>query len=65
MEIIIKKIRNELKVSLEELEEDTGISKQRLSEIEGNKAKVEKILFIEMYLIADSLRKTYRRFIYS
>lgn len=56
MEIIIKQVREKLKVSLEELEDNTGIDRHRLSEIENNKVDIEQILFIEMYLIADSLR---------
>lgn len=63
MEIIIKQIRDELNVSLEDLEDNTGIKRHRLSELENNKVDIEKILFIEMYLIADSLRKTHRRFV--
>lgn len=63
MEIIIKQIRKELNVSLEELEENTGIERHRLAELENNKVNIEEILFIEMFLIADSLRETYRRFV--
>ena len=63
MEIIIKQVREKLKVSLEELEDNTGIVRHRLSEIENNKVDIEQILFIEMYLIADSLRETHRRFV--
>lgn len=63
MEIIIKEVREKLKVSLEELEEDTGINRKRLSELENNKVDIENILFIEMFLIADSLRETHRRFV--
>lgn len=57
MQIIIKQVRKELNISLEQLEEDTGISKHRLSELENNEIDIEKILFIEMYLIADSFGK--------
>lgn len=57
MRIIIKQVRKELNISLEQLEEDTGISRHRLAELENNKVDIEKILFIEMYLIADSFGK--------
>lgn len=57
MRIIIKQIRKELNISLEQLEEDTGISRHRLAELENNEVDIEKILFIEMYLIADSFGK--------
>lgn len=57
MKIIIKQVRKELNVTLEELEENTGISKNRLSELENNEVDIEKILFIEMFLIADSFGK--------
>lgn len=57
MKIIIKQIRKDLNISLEQLEEDTGISRHRLAEIENEEVDIEKILFIEMYLIADSFGK--------
>lgn len=57
MRIIIKQVRKELNISLEQLEEDTGISRHRLAELENNEVDIEKILFIEMYLIADSFGK--------
>lgn len=63
MKLIIKQIRKEQGKSLEQLEEDTGISRKRLSELENNKADIEKILFMEMFLIADSLRENNRRFV--
>lgn len=43
-----------MKISLEELSEETGIERHRLSEIEDN---VDKILFIEMLVIAENLGK--------
>ena len=58
MQIIIKQIREELNMSLKELEEDTGIRRKRLLAIENNEVDIEEILFIEMYLIADSFGKT-------
>lgn len=63
MRIMIKQVREELNVSLEELEDNTGIERHRLSDLENNKVDVEEILFIEMFLIADSLRETHRRFV--
>lgn len=63
MEIIIKKVREELNISLEELEDNTGINRKRLSQLENNDIDIEKILFIEMFLISDSLRETHRRFV--
>lgn len=57
MQIIIKQVRKDLNISLEQLEEDTGISRHRLAELENNEVDIEKILFIEMYLIADSFGK--------
>lgn len=57
MQIIIKQVRKEEGRTLEELEEDTGIRKKRLSQLENNKVDIEKILFIEMFLIAESLGK--------
>ena len=65
MEIIVKQIREELKISLEQLEDDTGIKRSRLAEIENNEVEVEKILFGEMFLIAESLRKEDRRIVRS
>lgn len=58
MKIIIKEVRKELNKSLEGLEEDTGITRKRLSELENNEVDIEKILFIEMFLIAESFGKT-------
>ena len=53
-ELKIKEIRKQMKISLEELSEETGIERHRLSEIEDN---VDKILFIEMLVIAENLGK--------
>ena len=63
MKIIIKQVREKLNISLEELEDNTGINRKRLSQLENNEIDIEKILFIEMFLIADSLRETHRRFV--
>lgn len=57
MRIIIKQIRINLNISLEQLEEDTGINRKRLADIENNKVNIEEISFIEMFLIADSFGK--------
>ena len=54
VELKIKEIRKQMKISLEELSEETGIERHRLSEIEYN---VDKILFIEMLVIAENLGK--------
>lgn len=54
VELKIKEIRKQMKISLEELSEKTGIERHRLSEIEDN---VDKILFIEMLVIAENLGK--------
>jgi transcriptional regulator with XRE-family HTH domain len=54
VELKIKEIRKQMKISLEELSEETGIERHRLAEIEDN---VDKILFIEMLVIAENLGK--------
>jgi transcriptional regulator with XRE-family HTH domain len=54
VELKIKEIRKQMKISLEELSEETGIERHRLSEIEED---VDKILFIEMLVIAKNLGK--------
>ena len=54
VELKIKEIRKQMKISLEELSEETGIERHRLSEIEDN---VDKILFIEMLVIAENFWK--------
>ena len=54
VELKIKEIRKQMKISLEELSEETGIERHRVSEIEDN---VDKILFIEMLVIAENLGK--------
>lgn len=50
----IKEIREQMGVSLRGLSEETGIERHRLAEIETN---VDKILFIEMLVIAETLGK--------
>jgi transcriptional regulator with XRE-family HTH domain len=54
VELKIKEIRKQMKISLEELSEETGIERHRLAEIEED---VDKILFIEMLVIAENLGK--------
>lgn len=54
VELKIKEIRKQMKISLKELSEETGIERHRLSEIEED---VDKILFIEMLVIAENLGK--------
>ena len=54
VELKIKEIRQEMGISLRELSEETGIERHRLAEIEIN---VDKILFIEMLVIAENLGK--------
>lgn len=56
IEIIIKELREKLQISLSNLEEETGIERHRLSEIEQNKV-TDKILFVEMLMIANVLGK--------
>jgi len=53
VELKIKEIREQMGISLRDLSEETGI-RHRLSEIEDN---VDKILFIEMLVIAENLGK--------
>lgn len=51
----IKEIRKQKKISLNELSENTGISKSRLSNLENNENAIDKMLLIEAILIADNL----------
>lgn len=54
VELKIKEIREKMGISIRDLSEETGIERHRLSEIEDN---VDKILFIEMLVIAENLGK--------
>lgn len=54
VELKIKEIRESMGISLRELSEETGIERHRLAEIEDD---VDKILFIEMLVIAENLGK--------
>lgn len=51
----IRQAREEKKISIRELSEETGIERHRLAEIEDN---VDKILFIELLVISENLGKT-------
>lgn len=55
VEIIIKQVREKKGISLRELEDLTGIDRQRLSNIENKKVELENISFIEMLVIAENL----------
>ena len=54
VELTIKEIRESMGISLRELSEETGIERHRLAEIEED---VDKILFIEILVIAENLGK--------
>ena len=53
--IKIKEARENKGMSLKELADLTGIRKQRLSDIENHIIKEDKILFVEMLVIAENL----------
>lgn len=55
IEFIIKKIRNEKGISLEDIEKETSINRHKLSDIENNKI-TDKVLFVEIVLIAKTLK---------
>ena len=52
----IKEAREKAGLSLRQLEEETGIDRRRLQDLENNKIETDKILFIEMLVIADTLK---------
>ncbi len=54
VELKIKEIREQMGISIRDLAEETGIERHRLAEIEED---VDKILFIEMLVIAENLGK--------
>lgn len=54
VELKIKEIREQMGISIRELSEETGIERHRLAEIEED---VDKILFIEILVIAENLGK--------
>lgn len=55
VELTIKQVRERKGISLRELEDLTGIDRQRLSNIENKKVELENISFIEMLVIAENL----------
>lgn len=52
----IKEAREKSGISLNYLAEETGIDRRRLQDLENNKIETDKILFIEMLVIADTLK---------
>lgn len=52
----IKEAREKAGMTLNYLAEETGIDRRRLQYLEDNKIETEKILFIEMLVIADTLK---------
>ena len=54
VELKIKEIREKMGISLREWSELTGIERHRLANVEND---VEKILFIEILIIAENLGK--------
>ncbi len=55
IKIKLKEIREQKGISLRQLEEDTGIERQYLADIENNKIPADEIFFVEMVVIAQSL----------
>lgn len=53
----IKEAREKAGLSLNYLAEETGIYRRRLQDLENNKIETDKILFIEMLVIADTLKE--------
>lgn len=53
--IKIKQVREEKKMSLRKMEEETGIEREYLADIENGKILADEILFIEMLMIAEAL----------
>lgn len=53
--IKIKQVREEKKMSLRKMEEETGIEREYLADIENSKIPADEILFIEMLMIAEAL----------
>ena len=53
--ITIKEVREKKGVSLRKLEEETGIDRQYLADIENGKIPTDEILFIEMVVISEAL----------
>nr|DAV79417.1 MAG TPA: Helix-turn-helix XRE-family like protein [Caudoviricetes sp.] len=55
IKIKIKSVREEKGISLRKLEEETGIKRKYLSDVEENKIPADKILFVEIVLIGEAL----------
>ena len=55
VEIMIKEMRKSINMTIEQLSKETGINKQRLSDIENGIVKEDEILFIEIVLIAANM----------
>lgn len=55
IKITMKKVREEKGISLRKLEEETGIEREYLSDIENGKIPADEILFAEMVVIAEAL----------
>lgn len=55
IKITMKKVREEKGISLRELEEETGIERDYLKDIEENKVSADEILFAEMVVISRAL----------
>lgn len=53
--IKIKKVREEKGISLRKLEEETGIEREYLADIENGKVPADEILFAEIVVIAQVL----------
>lgn len=51
----IKEVREIKNISLRKLEEETGIEREYLSDIEKEKIPTDEILFAEMVVIAEAL----------
>lgn len=55
IKITMKKVREEKGISLRKLEEETGIEREYLADIENEKVPADEILFAEMVVIAEAL----------
>ena len=55
IKIKLKEVREKKGITLRELEENTGIKRERLSDIENNKISADEISLAEMIVIAESL----------
>lgn len=55
IKITIKEVREKKGISLRNLEEETGIEREYLADIENGKVPADEILFAEMIVIAQAL----------